>query len=119
LDPLGIAWEAVPFSFVADWFLPIGDYLDALSVFNGISADKLTTVKRRSVTTLTSVSNTYTDELGGFVSSPKRQLLQTQYSRGYSPTVTVPPPTTFKPLSKALSKGHLYNAVALLRSFLR
>lgn len=28
--PLGVAWEATPFSFVADWFFPIGDYLKNL-----------------------------------------------------------------------------------------
>lgn len=26
-DPASIVWELVPFSFVADWFIPIGDYL--------------------------------------------------------------------------------------------
>lgn len=30
LNPLEVAWELVPFSFVADWFLPIGDYLSSL-----------------------------------------------------------------------------------------
>lgn len=29
-NPLEVAWELVPFSFVADWFLPIGDYLSSL-----------------------------------------------------------------------------------------
>lgn len=27
LNPATIAWELIPFSFIADWFLPIGDYL--------------------------------------------------------------------------------------------
>jgi len=26
-NPLELAWEALPYSFVIDWFLPIGDYL--------------------------------------------------------------------------------------------
>ncbi len=30
LNPLEVAWELVPFSFVADWFLPIGNYLSTL-----------------------------------------------------------------------------------------
>jgi len=38
-DPLGIAWEVLPYSFVIDWFLPIGSYLDALSVFPYVSGD--------------------------------------------------------------------------------
>jgi hypothetical protein len=33
-DPLTIAWELVPFSFVLDWFGPIGDYLSALHAVN-------------------------------------------------------------------------------------
>jgi hypothetical protein len=30
-DPLSIAWELIPYSFVVDWFVPIGTYLDNLS----------------------------------------------------------------------------------------
>lgn len=30
-NPLLIAWELVPFSFVADWFYPVGDYLSAIT----------------------------------------------------------------------------------------
>jgi hypothetical protein len=29
-NPLTVAWELVPYSFVVDWFLPIGDYLNQL-----------------------------------------------------------------------------------------
>jgi hypothetical protein len=31
LDPLSVAWELTPWSFVVDWFIPIGTYLDQLS----------------------------------------------------------------------------------------
>lgn len=31
-NPLEVAWELMPFSFVADWFLPIGDYLSQLDL---------------------------------------------------------------------------------------
>nr|UUW21389.1 MAG: maturation protein [Sanya fiers-like virus 44] len=31
-NPLLVAWELLPFSFVADWFLPIGDFLEVLDV---------------------------------------------------------------------------------------
>lgn len=30
LNPAEVIWELVPYSFVADWFLPIGDYLSSL-----------------------------------------------------------------------------------------
>jgi hypothetical protein len=32
LDPLTVGWEILPFSFVVDWSLPIGTYLEALGV---------------------------------------------------------------------------------------
>lgn len=32
INPAEVAWELIPFSFVADWFLPVGDYLAALDV---------------------------------------------------------------------------------------
>lgn len=34
-NPLAIAWEVVPLSFVVDWFLPIGQFLEGLSGFHG------------------------------------------------------------------------------------
>ena len=48
-DPLSVLWEATPFSFVADWFYPIGDRLKQLSgsTFSGLllCKDICTTVK--------------------------------------------------------------------------
>ena len=35
-NPLYILWDKVPFSFVADWFLPIGTFLESLTAFNGL-----------------------------------------------------------------------------------
>lgn len=37
INPLEIVWEMVPFSFVVDWFLPIGPWLSALSADVGYS----------------------------------------------------------------------------------
>jgi len=35
-NPVNLAWEVLPFSFVADWFLPIGPYVETLSSFDGL-----------------------------------------------------------------------------------
>lgn len=35
LNPLLVAWELVPYSFVVDWFLPIGSYLESLDAMLG------------------------------------------------------------------------------------
>lgn len=36
-NPLEVAWAVVPFSFVIDWFLPIGNFLEAWTATLGLS----------------------------------------------------------------------------------
>jgi hypothetical protein len=36
-NPALIAWELVPFSFVFDWFVSVGDYLTGLTALNGLT----------------------------------------------------------------------------------
>lgn len=36
INPLTILWEVVPFSFVVDWFIPIGSYLNSYTDYFGI-----------------------------------------------------------------------------------
>lgn len=36
LNPLSVAWEIVPFSFVIDWLLPVGDFLSSLTADAGL-----------------------------------------------------------------------------------
>jgi len=40
INPLSIAWEVVPFSFVVDWFIPIGASLQAITAGVGLSLNK-------------------------------------------------------------------------------
>lgn len=35
-SPVNLAWELLPYSFVVDWFLPIGPYLESMSAFEGM-----------------------------------------------------------------------------------
>lgn len=36
-NPVNVIWELVPFSFVADWFLPIGNWLQSMSALDGLT----------------------------------------------------------------------------------
>lgn len=36
-NPLNLAWEVLPYSFVADWFIPIGPYLESFSAWDGLT----------------------------------------------------------------------------------
>lgn len=39
-NPALVVWELVPFSFVFDWFIQVGDYLKAVTAFHGVSVRK-------------------------------------------------------------------------------
>lgn len=52
LDPLVTAWELIPFSFVADWFIQVGTWIKAWSPFGGSSL----------LGSMASVKDTYTLE---------------------------------------------------------
>lgn len=36
-NPIALAWELIPYSFVADWFIPVSSYLSTLDVYLGKS----------------------------------------------------------------------------------
>jgi hypothetical protein len=36
LNPLSVAWELVPYSFVVDWFVPVGNVLESLTASAGL-----------------------------------------------------------------------------------
>lgn len=39
LNPSLVAWEAVPFSFIVDWFIPVGDWLSSLTALKGLKLE--------------------------------------------------------------------------------
>lgn len=54
INPALVIWELVPLSFVFDWFLPVGTWLQTLSDYAGITRTNLFTTRFcRSRTTLT------------------------------------------------------------------
>ncbi len=39
VNPLSVAWELVPFSFVVDWFVPVSSFLNSMTDFLGLDLD--------------------------------------------------------------------------------
>lgn len=44
-NPLEVAWEVIPFSFVADWFLPVSNYLSMLTAMQGLTINSASTTE--------------------------------------------------------------------------
>lgn len=51
LDPGATAWETVPFSFVVDWFAPVGEWLSLMNAWQGVkfAGGAYTTLTRKRV----------------------------------------------------------------------
>jgi hypothetical protein len=101
-----IAWEAIPFSFIADWGIPIGDYLSSLDALNGVTGVNMTvTTKKLYEATQHSPYNAgYTLDEPGSVSSE-------YHARAVYTSVPMPRVPRWQP---SLSYQRIINAVSLL-----
>lgn len=108
LDPAQVAWELLPFSFVADWFIPIGSWLEARGFAQGLEGVFITTDKN------SEEGIAGPGWPGGNYSGITQRWLK--MSRTISSSLDVPFPAV-KPLKDALSWKHCANAMALVTSF--
>lgn len=108
-NPLLLAWELLPYSFVVDWFLPIGNYLNALTALSGV------VVSDANVTTTHSF-NGYWTTVGGKAQPLFASVIPGTNRMDYINKVrtlgmpSVPIPRVKSPISTT----HALNAIALL-----
>ncbi len=115
LDPLTLAWELLPWSFVVDWFLPIGSYLSACSAtqgleFKGGSRSLRMTTRANSTWKASNPSGPHKIAKGLGTYSQKR-VVRTAYPSSPTPK--------FPSMKDPLSLAHMENALALLRGAFR
>lgn len=113
-DPLTVAWELLPWSFVIDWFLPIGDYLDVLNVIPKLQGSYVRSSRKRMTGAYAYPKDIdyVSCGLGGWSGS------HVWVNRTVGTSLSVPLPTVIG-LSDAMSPGRIKNAVALLHQKLR
>jgi hypothetical protein len=121
-SPENVAWELLPWSFVADWFIPIGDYLTARGLSSIVPGKYITGHLRKGVVNPPfwvgngnggSDVTVYPRHPTGGYPATRGKKHSVHYSRSVGSDLTVPLPS-FKPLAKAASWRHCANAVALL-----
>jgi hypothetical protein len=111
LNPLSIAWEAEPYSFIIDWFVPVGNVLESLTATAGLDfvggyefrREESTFTSRR-----TSVREPFSlEEHGslkiGYFSFQRRILTNFEFPQFYA-------------ADNPFSSIHIANAVALIRN---
>lgn len=113
-NPALVAWESVPWSFVVDWVLPVGDWLESLSALHGLI------ISNASVTTRSEVTGTMRIERSRYpndyriVQHGAIKVSNFKMHRGLG--IDTPPPPSFD--SDFLSPLRGLNAIALLRQTL-
>lgn len=107
-DPASVAWELLPFSFVADWFIPIGSYLENLNTIPALKGKWIRTTREGA-------------GASGFYCMPNScrcatdHYVRVSYSRTAGSSLTVPLPS----FTQGLRGARIYNAVALIHQLAR
>jgi hypothetical protein len=110
-DPAGIVWEVVPFSFVVDWFIPIGSYLDSLNILPLLKGRWcLTKVQSAHAGPAHALKPDMYDMSGLSLNGTTIEVWRT-HGEGFTFFNIAPP--DIRPLSEVFSPMHIYNAVAL------
>lgn len=114
-NPAEVVWELVPFSFVADWFLPIGNYLSYLDLDTRFKHVGGTVGRRKEVTRIwTNPSQVSTLE-GASISGAHR-LTSSAVSVKRSPLAGIPVPSLASiSFSAGLNSKRVMDSISLLR----
>lgn len=122
-NPLELAWELLPWSFVADWFVPIGDFLSSLDAtlgwsFKGGSWSVKTTEHSKPRLIRTYLQEPYYSDGTPYVTvtGSGRKMLFTRTSYASAPLPTLPDFSKF--FKGSDSPTHLTNGIALIMSAL-
>lgn len=112
INPLSLAWEVVPFSFVVDWFLPVGNFLDNLTNLVGCNQFECQSTNKRVATGTERV---------GFPEIPGLNVGTIQSNDAYSMQRAIGefpiPKLAFKPF-RGLSVSRAATSISLLLSVL-
>lgn len=111
-NPALVVWEAVPFSFVVDWAYPVGDFLESLGRYHGIS--------------LSDYSCTFRAEMSSYVFHDFRSTIKPKYGDAKTQSSNLSSIRKTRVLSKFplreipsfqnpfTSEGRIANALSLL-----
>lgn len=109
-DPASVVWELVPFSFVVDWFIPIGSYFEALAVIPELKGSwKRTSLDKSSAHSAYTRPGACTTALDLY----ERKV----YKRTHGTTLAVPKPRFV--FDDNLRGNRIYNAIALVHQLTR
>lgn len=110
-NPLEAFWEVTPFSFVVDWFLPVGDWLSACEGDWGFRflVGRMTDFTRVKVSGVPRAKNN-----GNIIYRSNYGPIRGEGIDMYRYLLTTPPQAGFPALKNPFSAQHIANAMSLL-----
>jgi len=116
-DPLSILWERVPYSFVFDWFIPVGTYLNLIGQVPHLKGRFMLIKYAKKVQAARNVMGNPPSGYTTYVSGPRTiKTEHTEYDRTILGSLPVPLPSLR--VSGAVQGRRLLNAVALSHQLL-
>jgi hypothetical protein len=106
-NPLSVLYEGIPFSFVLDWMIPVGDYLTALTALRGIDVVECTLTQKKRVTGADLSTN------AGWTLQKPGRWKYADFRRDIIPGSSITP--ELPSLAPSTSWTSVVNATALLR----
>lgn len=119
LNPLEVAWELVPFSFVVDWMLPVGNLLGAMTATAGVTFKSGTLTRSTRGTKVNNYVATSSPMSGGeaWERTGSGQSSATYFRMERQVYTNAPIPLPY--VKNPFSVGHALNALALLRGLFK
>lgn len=114
-DPALVLWELVPFSFVVDWFLPVGTYLAASNIAARAKGVFVSTVRDRSYASGSGWKEGYVSPTCCNQTSPTEWFIrEVSITRTVSSSLTAKLPVFRNPLNYNGAGTKVANAIALV-----
>lgn len=113
-DPASVVWELIPYSFVVDWFLPIGTYLENLNTIPKLRGRFMTIKTRRFQCSAEQGPNPNVV----WITKPTSFNSQFYFTRAVSTSLSVPKPS-FESVTDAMSPSRIWNSIALVAQRIR
>lgn len=118
LDPLSVLWEKLPFSFVLDWMIPVGDYLGTCSQLIGLTNSYVKQDGLRETVAVAKpavrCNRTWPEST---VRGGGQSIEAVRFVRSVGTNLSVPKPS-FKTWDRVFSLGHMQNAAALIHQII-
>lgn len=115
-NPLGVAWELLPWSFVFDWFIPVSQTLDALTATVGLEPNGGTTTIHKYRTWEQRRKTTFTGYGYGWVEPGHYQEIDFSFERRCFVNFPLP---KFYAAKNPFSTTHGINALALITQLVK